>query len=179
MTEDFDPTTILEVRRKAPRNAEKDTLVGFALRYSDDLLLVQHVSDRYDLDGYFVIRRRDVLSAEPDPRAEFSKALLTLKGITAADLSAPIGSLAEVCAWLRKSDETCLVELTAESDTCYVGYVRSVSAEGFELLHLSTRAERQETEFFSFADVDCIGFGGEYERSLMLYDQAANGPLPH
>ena len=178
MNEPIDPAVIWEVRRKAPRNVERDTVVGYVVAQSEALLLIQHVTERFDLDGYFLIPKRDVLAMQPEQRSVFTAEVLALKGLTPEDPGVPIETEATACAWLRRTGTACLIEVRDEADICYVGFVRSVSRVGFDFLHLSTRAVREETETFTFAEVDCIGFGGDYERGLMLHDIERHGPPP-
>ena len=148
------------------------------MKQSDGFLLVHNLSDRLDLDGYYVVRRDDVFSIEPHSNADFAWKVLRLKGVTPAATDIPIDSLAEAIAWLRKAGEACVVEIPEKLEIAYVGYVRAVSADGFDFLHLTTAGERGSTGFYAFAECDLIGFGGDYERSLLLFDTDAHGGPP-
>lgn len=67
---------IVRIHRTFPEVAE-----GIVLLVADDLVLLHHLSNRIDLDGYDVLRMRDVTEVETAfGQAEFFRRALELKG---------------------------------------------------------------------------------------------------
>lgn len=145
---------------------------GFVVGASDALVCLHSVSDRIDLDGFEVVRVRDITSASADfPRKVFYERALALKGIVpepgpAVDLS----DLARAVATI--SERYPLLAFARErtaADELSIGQVVQVLRTGFRVRHIDLSAVLEEdAEFEPFAGITRLQFGGEYETTLAL-----------
>ncbi len=63
---------LVSIRRA---KVDANSMQGFLLAYSEDLLLLQYVFD-FHLDGYLVVRRRDISELKSGKTNQFQKKLL-------------------------------------------------------------------------------------------------------
>jgi hypothetical protein len=145
---------------------------GFLIAESDQLLLLQFVSDRYDLDGYKVFRRCDVTRLDEDfPRREMIERALRVKDLSPAP--ARVGAERDMRLMMAEVErEYGLLTLHREvddPDVCEIGKVRLASEERYVLYWLDTNGcWEPDDRAFLYAAVTRLDFDGEYERTLLL-----------
>jgi hypothetical protein len=145
---------------------------GFIVSESDPLLVLQIVSDRYDLDGYCVVRRADVGAIDGDfERADFIRRALRLKG---QQPTVPrVAAMTSMPAMMESIQrEYGLLTIHRESVTqteCEIGQIR-MSSEDTYVLHWLDPDARWDLDDrpFRYRDVTRIDFDREYERILLL-----------
>ena len=153
---------------------------GYMVSESDELLVLQVVSDRYDLlDGYRVLRRSDVSSLEETfERADLIERALRLKGLRP---SAPkVIALTSMRAMMEAIQcEYGLLTIQREevtSDECEIGQVRISSEDTYVLRWLGPEARWEvDDRPFRYRDVTRLEFGGEYERTLLMVAKEREG----
>lgn len=99
---------LVSIRRA---NIDGFSIQGFLLDFSDTLILLQYVYD-FRLDGYMVLRRRDISKLNASATDRFQKALLRAEGILdEIDFSfrAPIQSF-DAFLVSRPSEEIAIIE---------------------------------------------------------------------
>jgi hypothetical protein len=75
--------TLVQIARS---RIEDHASVGYVIDVSDKLVLLHQVSDRIDLDGFEILRIRDITTVETDfHRREFLERALDLKSQSAHD----------------------------------------------------------------------------------------------
>jgi hypothetical protein len=152
---------------------------GLLVGVSDSLLLVNKLSDDISLDGFVILRLRDVTSVVADFRRKpfYSKGL-SLKGIEAqplppldiVDLPAAVASVSNTYPLLVIARER------VHPGEISIGRVTELSRTGVRMQLIDPSAEPHEgTEFYRFNTVTSIEFGGEYERTLALVAGITSG----
>lgn len=160
-------TTLVSLKRE---DVDDMTDYGFVVGASTGFVALHYVSNRYDLDGYIVVRRGDITSLRTDfkRRALITRALehkqLAPEAPTWLDLGSMRGLVRSV------QDHEPLVVIHREllfPDECEIGRVRIDSDQTYSLLWMDTEAQWDpDHRVFRYADITKVGFAGEYERTL-------------
>jgi hypothetical protein len=159
----------LERHRLEPAPARS---VGFVVGVGDALVMLHRLSDRIDLDGYEILRLRDVTAFRDDfPQASFYRRALELKGETAMEPEAI--DLSSVAAALRGVGEAqpliTLHRERAAPDEVAIGRVRQTLPSGVRLHWITPSAEWADDDtLYRYDSITRIEFGGEYERTLAM-----------
>lgn len=145
---------------------------GYVLDVSSDLMLMHKLSDRLDLDGYEVLRLRDISLVEDDSsRLRFYERALTAKqespqppsGVEIANMPRAVVTIASVAPLLVVAREA----LTPDEVT--IGRVMGVLKSGFRLQPITPEAKIVASPtLYRFSSITRLEFGGEYERTLAL-----------
>ena len=165
------PPTLTRVRRGQLAYRQ-----GFVLGVSSELLLIERLSDRIDLDGFLALRLRDVTSLDIDfPRKDFYVKALSLKKLAP---TVPSGiDLSNMRSLIRSVGERYPLvvidrELVADGE-CEIGHIKVASESSYALRWLSPDATWQEdAKRYKYSDITQVGFGGEYETTLALVAEA-------
>jgi len=146
-------------------------LVGFVLQLTDALTLVQPVDfNRMELNGYSVIRNKDVHRWRPVGPETCTGRVLKLKGICPE----PLKGL-DLSSWreLLASAASLFPLLTLHREklnprVCYVGRVSSMTEKVVALKKIDPDARWGDTKRYRFRDLTKVDFGGGYEQALAL-----------
>lgn len=153
---------------------------GYVLGATADLVLIQKLSDRIDLDGYEVLRIRDIDRADTEfKHSEFYVRALELKG---EEVTYPRGIQIETL--------TRVIETAAERygvlvisrerkfpDEVAIGRLRATLKTGIRIDWITPGAELEEdSTLYRYTDITRLEFGGAYEQTLALV--AGLGPEP-
>jgi hypothetical protein len=144
---------------------------GFVVAESETLLAIHRVSDRYDLDGYCVFRKKEITATvEYFARADFITRALRLKNQSP---TSPAFIELETMRSLMQSAQAAYGVLVINQqhltpDEVEVGTIRMASESTFVLRLLDTDAKwDNDSRTFRFEDVTHVEFGGEYETTLL------------
>lgn len=146
--------------------------MGYVLGATEELVLLHRLDDGISLDGYEVVRARDVTACTGDfPHAPFYARALELKG----DQPRPAAGLdlSSMEALQRTASERFpLLVLHRERTTpgeCSIGRVRTFGARTLRLRWLSPDAEWTEPdEVYSYASITRVELGTRYDTALAL-----------
>jgi hypothetical protein len=138
-------------------------LVGFVLQFTDELTLLQPVDfDRMELNGYSVIRNKDVQGWRPVGPETCTGRVLKLKGIGPEPLEGlDLSSWRELLT--SAGDLFPLLTLHREKlnpRVCYVGRVSSMTEKVVALKEIDPDARWRETKRYRFRDLTKVDFGG-------------------
>jgi hypothetical protein len=123
------------------RRARIDTLSiqGFVLAFSETLILLQYVFD-FRLDGFMLLRRKDVTGLKAGNTDRFQRQLLETEGVLDQvdfDFRAPIDSYESFLADVS-SDEIVIVEgEAADPQQFLIGIVSHVEGNGVTIRHFT------------------------------------------
>ena len=167
----LDPPDLVEVLREGLHDSNRN-IHGFLVGLSDELLLLNLMGDRLDLDGYTAIRLADVTTLSRDfPLKAFYLRAFELKGIRPA---VPGGiDLTDVRRLLVSVEQRYpLVTIHRERitpDECEIGRLKLASDGGYALRWITPEATwEHDYRTYRYSDITRVGFDGEYERTLAL-----------
>lgn len=172
--------TLVQVTRHRLERAPARS-VGYVVGLGSELVMLHRLSDRIDLDGFEILRLRDVTAFREDfaERAFYTYALEMKR----EEARAPTGvDLTDIASAVRSVDESqSLVVIHREvlaPDEAAVGKVRATLSSGVRLHWMTPTAEWAEDEtLYRYASITRIEFGGEYEETLAAVAKRCN-PLP-
>jgi hypothetical protein len=148
---------------------DESPLEGFLLERTKDLILLNLVNpDVVCLNGYSVIRRRDVRKLKVQRKDAFLIRALRFKNIAP---SGPSGiSIASWPALLESlTREFPLFTIHQEwldSEVCFVGRLATISGGTFGLKEIDPDARWNRSRSYKFKDLTKVDFGGGYEDAL-------------
>jgi hypothetical protein len=153
-------------------DAEGAYSCGCILAASEDLLLLQRLSDRIDFDGYEVLRIKDITNFDTEfDRKAFYKKALQAKSITPSD--SPEIDLTDMRHLLFSANETFpLIAIEREErapDQCEIGRIKLLTDTKYALKWLSPDARWEDDHrTYEIEDITRVTFDGEYENTLAL-----------
>jgi hypothetical protein len=160
--------------------AEDADTVGYVVALGPELVALHVLSDRIGLDGYEVLRLRDLLAVvDGFPSHSFYTRALEMKGegpavpawLDLSSLPAAIGSV-------RRNQPLIVLhrERMAPGEIA-VGCVRQALPSGIRLHWMTPRAEWEEDRtLYRYGSITRVQFGGEYENTLAMV--AGPPPVP-
>lgn len=145
-------------------------LRGFVLEWTDELTLVNVVADEMDLDGYSVIRNKDIRRWRPLDRKSFIGRALKLKELAPVS---PDGLSLGTWPDVLESAGKIFPLLTIHREkinprVCYIGRVSSLTEKVVTLRKIDPDARWGDTKRYRLCDLTKIDFGGRYEEALAL-----------
>lgn len=168
------------VRVSRARLEPEAASTGYVLATTADLVLIQKLSDRIDLDGYEILRIRDIDRADTEfKHREFYLRALELKG---EEVKYPRGVQTET---LTRVIETAaerygVVVISRERkfpDEVAIGRLRATLKTGIRIDWVTPSAELEEDDtLYRYADITRLEFGGTYEQTLALVAGLGPGP---
>jgi hypothetical protein len=165
--------TLISIKRNA---FEDSPWYGVVVQESELFVAVQNISDRYDLDGYRVFRKKDITTMEKSfEKREFIEAALRIKGLK--PLHPKQIELSSMRALMDSAQQQFGV-LVISREKLYpgeveVGTVRIASEKTYVLRWLSPDAEWENDDRpYRLQDVTMVEFGGEYENTLLMVANA-------
>ena len=157
---------IVEFKRK---KIDKHRLRGFVLDYSEELTIINVLTDDYFLNGYTVIRNKDITKHDVYCNPEyFLCRALKLKGMVPDPL--PSVDLTNWQTLLTTANSLfSLITIRREKvspNTCNIGKISRFGKKHFHLYEIDTVALWDQEEKYRFKDLTKVDFGGGYEDAL-------------
>jgi hypothetical protein len=167
-------------RASDPRDNRID---GYIVGCSDNLVVVHRRSDRMDLDGYLIVRLRDVRTIQREfPRHAFFERAFQLK--TVAPVDPGLRDISDIPTALRSVAERFpLVVLSCDRkypNEVQIGQPTEYLKTRFRIRCIDPGADwYADEDVFTYSDIVSMEFGGEYEATLALVaGLTAPGPSP-
>jgi hypothetical protein len=145
---------------------------GIVVAASEELLVVNKLSDAITLDGFEVLRIRDISSVATEFRKkEFYAAALRLKGIEAQPL--PPGGIGTMAEAIVSFSASCPLLVFAreriDRRPVWIGRVTEVMRRGVRVQLIDPTARLIERQvYYGYDSITRLELGGEYERTLAL-----------
>lgn len=148
---------------------DENPLEGFLIERTKDLLLLNLVNpDVVCLNGYSVIRHRDVRKLKVQRKDSFLIRALNLKKLSPSgpcDIS--IASWPDLLVSLNRQFPLFTIHQEAlDSEVCYVGRLAARSATTFGIKEIDPDARWSRSRSYKFKDLTKVDFGGGYENAL-------------
>jgi len=144
-------------------------LRGFVLARSESLTLLHLLNDDVmDLNGYTVIRNRDVRRKKIFGGNSFVARALALKAIEPTPLAnIALTNWAHLLRSANKAFPLVTIHMEATNpDVCYIGRIIAMTGQSFGLREIGTHASWTKSSRRLFKDLTKVDFGGGYEDAL-------------
>lgn len=161
---------LISIRREKIDNAK---IQGFILAYSNELILIQYVSD-FRLDGLLVLRLRDITDICSDKTNQFQISILKDEGIYSKidfEKNYSINNWHSLFSTMVSEQDIITIE---DENTDYpilmIGKLQKVNAESV-VIHEFTGAARwldEASEMF-FEDISSLQIGNHYANMYQKY----------
>jgi len=156
---------------------------GIVVDVSPELVLLQQITERVDLDGFEVLRLEDVTGLETEWRASrFLQRALELKDQRPKRPAGPIdlAGMREAVTSANAAYPLIVVQREATlPDELSIGRIREETWAGFRLHWMNTTAGWEwDDELYQWSAITRLEFGNEYETTLAMVAEADGARPP-
>lgn len=147
---------------------DKEPVSGLVLDYSDEWVLMKRNQVDYVIDGYTIVKRKNVISIERGEHEKFAEKIIKLKGHGKVKKMGI--SLDNLEAILRKLTSVFKVfSLYGKKDTtCWLGRLVEINDKTLVIEYLTTGAIWSGQMDFKVSEIRTIEFDNDYTNSLKL-----------
>ncbi|MFT5253455.1 MAG: hypothetical protein ACI87N_002493 [Flavobacteriales bacterium] len=147
---------------------KKEIFTGFLIDYSDDWILLRNNPVDFIVDGYVLLKNKNVKSIDRDEEHDFTEKVIRLKGLkTNADDIIPIKDLASIISYLDKKYGVFQISKKS-SKSAYLGKLIELNKDELTIDFLDIRGEFGGELRFNPEKIRVIEFDTDYINSLRL-----------
>jgi hypothetical protein len=156
---------------------DKRTLEAFVLQWNDDWTLLQTVSDRIDLDGYDLVRTRDISKVEISPESAFYQRSLIHRGQGfVKPLWISLLPLPDMMLSICRLYDAVMIERENVAASPVVGFIQKLADDVFCIRRLLSNATWKADRYrYKYVDVTRLTFGRARETLLCELSKNARG----
>lgn len=153
---------------------KKEIFSGFLIDYTENWILLKNNPVDYILDGYVILRNKNVESIIRDTNEEFTERVIKLKGLkTNPEEIIPIESLASILNYVSNKFE--IFQIAKKSDKAvYLGKLIELNDEELIINFLETKGKFGGEMSFNPDKIRVIEFDTDYINSLKLVAKEEN-----
>jgi hypothetical protein len=141
---------------------------GFLIDYTDDWILLSNNPVDYIIDGYVILRNKNVRSVSQDETDLFTEKVIRLKGLkTNAKEIIPLTDLSSILLFLNEKYEIFQIA-TKREKAAYLGKLIAINDEELIIDFLETRGNFGGEMSFNPNKIRAIEFDTDYINSLKL-----------
>lgn len=147
---------------------KKETFTGFLIDWTEDWILIKNNPFDFIIDGYTILRNKNVKSIIQDKDHEFTEKVIKLKGLkTSAEDIIPLQDLQSIIHFLDKKYG--VFQLAKKSDKAvYLGKLIECNDDELVIDFLGTEGEFEGEMEFNPEKIRVIEFDTDYINSLKL-----------
>ena len=147
---------------------KKDVFSGFLIDWTEDWILLKNNPVDFIIDGYTILKNKNVKSIIQDKDHEFTERVIKLKGLkTSAEEIIPLKDLYSIINFLAIKYE--IFQITKKSDKAvYLGKLIEINEEELVIDFLGTEGEFDGEMSFKQNKIRVIEFDTDYINSLKL-----------
>lgn len=147
---------------------KKEIFTGFLIDYSDDWILLRNNPVDFVLDGFVILRNKNIQSVNRDSDLAFTEKVIRLKGLkTNSEDIIPIKDLAAIMNFI--SEKYGIFQIAKKSSkSAYLGKLIELNAEELTINFLDTRGQFGGELGFNPEKIRVIEFDTDYINSLKL-----------
>lgn len=147
---------------------KKEIFTGFLIDWTEDWILIKNNPFDFIIDGYTILRNKNVKSIIQDKDHEFTEKVIKLKGLkTSAEDIIPILDLQSILHFLDKKYG--IFQLAKKSDKAvYLGKLIEYNDDDLVIDFLGTEGEFEGEMAFDPEKIRVIEFDTDYINSLKL-----------
>ena len=144
------------------------SIFGFVIDYNDDWTLLKYNPVDYIVDGYIILRHKNIEGFRRDANEKFREKVIMLKKQPLPDLSEfPLTNLETILSSLTKKYGIFQFELKTEK-ACYLGKLKSLAKGKLTIDYLNPKGIWTKQMQFRPNDIRTIEFDTDYINSLKL-----------
>lgn len=147
---------------------KKDIFSGFLIDWTEDWILLKNNPVDFIIDGYTILKNKNVKSIIQDKDHEFTERVIKLKGLkTSAEEIIPLKDLPSIINFLADRYE--IFQIAKKSDKAvYLGKLIELNEEELVIDFMGTEGEFDGEMSFRLDKIRVIEFDTDYINSLKL-----------
>lgn len=150
----------------------KDNYSGFLLDYSDEWILLRYNPVDYIIDGFVILRNKNVESIIHDDNNEFHEKVIRLKNVKLTnDSIIPLSNLESILSFLTNKYGTFQLA-TKRLKAAYLGKLTEINEDELYIEFLNTNGEFDGEINFKSHKIRVIEFDTDYITSLKNYSDS-------
>jgi len=155
-------------------NDRPTPIVGFVIDYNDDWTLLKYNPVDYIVDGYIILRNKNMEGFQRNASEKFREKVIMLKKQHLPEFSEfPLTDLQTILSSLTKQYGVFQFDLKTEK-ACYLGKLKSLTKERLTIDYLNPKELWTKQMQFRPNDIRTIEFDTDYINSLKLVSKKAN-----
>ena len=148
------------------------TFYGFIVDYNDDWTLMKSNSIDYVIDGYILLRHKNIEGFKIDANTRFREKVIKLKGEDLPIVKKfPLTDLETILTYLTNKYGVFAFYLKSEK-SCYLGKLKSITKTKLTIDYLNTKGVWKTKMEFRPNDIRTIEFDSNYINSLSLISKS-------
>lgn len=146
----------------------KNPFYGFLLGFNSDWTLLKYNPVDYLIDGYVILRHKNIQGVRRDTEEKFREKVIRLKGVTPTEKEiVPIDDLESILKFLTKKFG--VFQFYTKSETaCYLGRLKFIDNKQLVIDFLDPTGKWSGEMKFRPGDIRVIEFDTDYINSLKL-----------
>ncbi len=145
-----------------------EIITGLVVDYNDDWTLMKYNTGDYIIDGYIIVRHKNIEGFKRDSVEKFTEKVLNLKGIeTKEDEKIPLTDLETILKYLTKKFGVFQIYTKSEKAS-YLGRLISLSSKELIIENFNPKGKWDGQFTFRPGDLRTIEFDNDYINSLKL-----------
>ncbi len=146
----------------------KQSISGLLIDYNDEWTLLKYNPVDYVIDGYVIIRHKNIAFAARGVKEKFKEKIIKLKKITVTDKDKiPISSIDVILKYLSKNFGVFTLYTKSEA-ACYLGRLESIDDKELILKYLNPEGKWEGKKQFTPNKIRVMEFDNDYINSLKL-----------
>jgi hypothetical protein len=147
---------------------KKEIFTGFLIDYSDDWILLRNNPIDFIIDGFIILKNKNIEAIERDEELEFNEKVIRLKGLkTNADDIIPIKDLSTILNYIQ--NKYGIFQIVKKSPkSVYLGKLIEINDEILTIDFLDIRGQFGGELNFNPEKIRVIEFDTDYINSLKL-----------
>ena len=147
---------------------KKDIFSGFLIDWTEDWILLKNNPVDFIIDGYTILKNKNVKSIIQDKDHEFTERVIKLKGLkTSAEGIIPLKDLPSIINFMADKYE--IFQIAKKSDKAvYLGKLLELNEEELIIDFMGTEGEFDGEMSFKLDKIRVIEFDTDYINSLKL-----------
>jgi hypothetical protein len=147
---------------------KKESVSGFIIDYSENWILLKLNPVDYLIDGYIIVKNKNIKSFIRTEREEFTEKVIRLKGLSFnGDNKVPLNNLSNILEYLTSNYGVFQIATKRESAS-YLGRLVTIDNEELAIDFLDTRGKWKDEILFNPKKIRIIEFDTDYINSLKL-----------
>ena len=142
---------------------------GFIIDYNEDWTLMKYNPTNYEMDGYVILRHKNIEGYRRSEEERFREKIICLKGLRLDEkVNIPLADLNSILSYLTKKYGI-FAFFTKSEKSCYLGKLHSLSSKELVIDYINPKGKWTKQMTFRPGDIRTIEFDTDYVNSLKLF----------